>query len=165
MLKAALQMIFPEQCPLCSELVESQGGLCGSCWTETPFIHGTVCNACGAPEIGPSAGDEVICDSCRAHPRPWRAGRSVLRYSGGGRRLVLALKHSDRLDLVPTLAHWMAERAKLYATPGSVVVPVPCHWRRLLQRRYNQAAALARPIAAELGMTYCPDALWRPRAT
>ena len=33
-----------------------------------------------------------------------------------------------------------------------VVVPVPLHWSRYLQRGYNQAAAIAKPLAAELGL-------------
>ncbi len=45
-----------------------------------------------------------------------------------------------------------------------LVVPVPLHWRRYLRRGYNQAAAIARPVAAELGLPVT-GVLRRRRAT
>ena len=45
-----------------------------------------------------------------------------------------------------------------------VVVPVPLHWIRFLTRGYNQAAAIARPLAKELGLPMI-GALRRRRAT
>lgn len=44
------------------------------------------------------------------------------------------------------------------------MVPVPLHPWRLLKRRYNQSAEIARPLAARHGLAYLPDALTRPRA-
>jgi ComF family protein len=40
---------------------------------------------------------------------------------------------------------------------------VPLHRWRLLKRRYNQAAELARPLARRWGKPYLADALMRPR--
>jgi predicted amidophosphoribosyltransferase len=42
---------------------------------------------------------------------------------------------------------------------------VPMHWRRLLARRYNQAAEVARPLSRLAGLAYLPDALKRRRDT
>ncbi len=107
----------------------------------------------------------VHCDACRALGRPWTQGRAVLDYSGGARRLVLAFKHGDRLDLAPRFAGWMAARADPLLRPGMLAVPVPVHRWRLLGRRYNQAAVLSRLVSRELGLGHLPDALWRRRAT
>ena len=30
-------------------MVDSDFGLCGKCWVDTPFIGGLVCDACGTP--------------------------------------------------------------------------------------------------------------------
>jgi len=46
-----------------------------------------------------------------------------------------------------------------------VVIPVPLHRLRLLRRRYNQAAEIARPLARMAGLAYLPDTLVRRRAT
>ncbi|OSP54670.1 ComF family protein [Pseudoruegeria sp. SK021] len=160
-----LDRIFPPQCLLCGALVQSGGGLCGACWRDTPFILGVACDQCGAPLIGEDPGIPIRCDDCRAVEHPWRKGRSVMVYDGGTRRLVLALKHGDRLDLVPAVSGWMAARAGPLLDADTLVVPVPVHWRRLLRRRYNQAAVLALALAKRLGLPCVPDLLRRARAT
>lgn len=87
-------------------------------------------------------------------------------YAGTGKRLVLGLKHADRLDLVPPLASWLAGRAATLAlAPETLVVPVPLHRWRLIRRRYNQSAELARALAPHLGLEVAPDLLRRTRAT
>lgn len=159
------EIVFPPQCLLCGALVQSGGGLCGACWRETPFILGLTCDLCGAPVIGVDAGVAVHCDDCRLIGRPWSRGRAVMLYRDGARRLVLGLKHGDRLDLAPALSGWMAARATPLVGDATLIVPVPVHWRRLLARRYNQAAVLASGIGARLGRPVCPDLLTRLRPT
>ncbi|MNN78364.1 DNA utilization protein GntX [compost metagenome] len=45
------------------------------------------------------------------------------------------------------------------------MVPVPLHRSRLLARRFNQAAEIARPLARSAGLDYLPDALIRATPT
>ncbi len=45
------------------------------------------------------------------------------------------------------------------------MVPVPLHRGRLLSRRFNQAAEIARPLARSARLDYLPDALIRPLPT
>jgi predicted amidophosphoribosyltransferase len=86
-------------------------------------------------------------------------------YDGGGRRLVLGLKHADRLDLAPALAEWMVPRAIPLLSDDTLIAPVPVHWRRLFKRRYNQAAVLANALAGMVDRSVCPDLLARVRQT
>ncbi len=159
------ELVFPPQCLLCGAIVQTEGALCGPCWRETPFILGPVCDLCGAPVLGGASDEAVTCDDCRALDRPWQKGRAVMLYGGGARRLVLGLKHGDRLDLAPALAGWMAARAGPLLGEGALIVPVPVHWRRLLARRYNQAAVLGNALGRMTGRPVCPDLLQRVRAT
>lgn len=175
------ELVFPPQCLLCGEVVQTEGALCGPCWRETPFILGPVCDLCGAPVLGCASGEAsgeasgdrtgdrmgeaVTCDDCRALDRPWQRGRAVMLYGGGARRLVLGLKHGDRLDLAPALAGWLAGRAGPLLGEGALIVPVPVHWRRLVARRFNQAALLANALGRMTGHPVCPDLLLRIRAT
>lgn len=161
----ALNIVLPKQCLLCGELVESRGGLCGPCWRDTPFILGLCCDLCGVPLPGEDPGRPVHCDDCRERQRPWTKGRAVMIYDGGARRLVLGLKHGDRLDLAPFLGEWMSIRAASLVDENTVLAPVPLHRWRLLRRRYNQAAALAQAMAQRLDADYIPDLLLRNRAT
>ena len=61
-----------------------------------------------------------------------------------GRRLVLALKHGDRQEIARPGARWMAQAAQGLLPDTALIAPVPLHWRRLLKRRYNQSALLAK---------------------
>lgn len=163
-LQRALSLIYPDQCQMCPAQVSERGGLCGSCWSETPFLRGLLCDACGVSLPGADQ-DTVLCDDCMVMPRPWNAGRAALAYRDLGRRIVLALKHGDRLDLAAPAARWMLAAARDVLTDDVLFVPIPVHWTRLLTRRYNQAAELTRALSAQSGHPHCPDALVRNRRT
>lgn len=162
-MQSLLRAIYPAQCIGCGEVVQSDG-LCGPCWRETWFITGHACDACGAPLPGESDGHDDLCDACMATPRPWRKGRSALVYKGTARRMILGLKHADRLDMVPPMAGFMLRAVRPVLAPGMVVVPVPSHWWRHMRRRYNPAAELARALARQAGLVVAPDVLVRTRA-
>ncbi|MCZ4352054.1 ComF family protein [Roseovarius aestuarii] len=160
-------MIYPPRCIVCGVLVDSDFGLCGPCWRDTPFISGAACNLCGVHlPAGPDADEgNLHCDDCLNLPRPWTAGRAAVMYRDNGRKLVLALKHGDRHDVVRPAAIWMARAAQPLLRPDTLIAPVPLHWLRLLKRRYNQAALLARAVAQQVDHAWCPDLLIRPRHT
>ncbi len=146
-------------------MVDMDHGLCGACWRDTQFVGAPVCQSCGTPLPGGPDAQEAQCDTCLRVARPWLAGRSALIYAGNGRKLVLGLKHGDRLDVVGPAASWMVRAASDMIDADLVVVAVPLHWRRRIYRRYNQSVLLARGVAKEAGLTLLPDALLRPRAT
>lgn len=164
-LQGALQLLYPPQCISCSQPVQSDFGLCADCWREAPFISGLVCDHCGLPLPGQDAAERALCDDCLTIGRPWERGRAALMYAENGRRLVLALKHGDRMDLARPAAGWMLKAAQPILKPRMLVVPVPLHWMRLFRRRFNQAALLSRNIAKAAGLEDCPDALVRRRST
>jgi ComF family protein len=164
-LQAALQLIYPPQCLTCDALVTSDFGLCGTCWRDTPFITGLVCDRCGVPLPGEDPGQPVLCDDCLTTARPWDRGRAALLYRDNGRQIVLSLKHGDRLDLARPASAWMLRVATPILQPGMVVTPVPLHWTRLFRRRYNQAALLSAAVARSAGLVHVPDLLLRHRNT
>jgi ComF family protein len=164
-MQGALQLLYPPQCISCSAPVQSDFGLCADCWRGTPFISGLACDKCGLPLPGQDAGERALCDDCITTARPWDQGRAAMMYQDNGRRLVLALKHGDRMDLARPAAVWMLKAALPILRPGMLVVPVPLHWLRLFRRRFNQAALLSRNIAKAAGLEHCPDALVRKRST
>lgn len=157
-------LVYPPRCLSCGGLVETDFGLCGACWRETPFISGLTCDLCGVPLPGQSDTAEH-CDDCLTIARPWAQGRAALLYRDRGRRLVLALKHGDRHDIARPAAQWMARVARPILREDTLILPVPLHLRRLLARRYNQSALLAQGMARTLGYDHCPDALERRVAT
>lgn len=165
MLARALRFVYPPRCIACGEEVETEKALCGPCWSEVWFISAPCCYACAAPLPGAVDGERLFCDDCTAALRPWSAGRAVVVYSGTGRRISLALKHGDRLDIAGPVGRWMAASAQDILADSDVIAPAPLHWSRLFRRRYNQSALLADVIAAGGGCAVVQDLLIRHRRT
>ncbi|MGO4908241.1 double zinc ribbon domain-containing protein [Pseudorhodobacter sp. W20_MBD10_FR17] len=164
-LQAMLRLVYPPQCLGCDELVTSDFGLCGRCWRETPFIAGVVCDTCGLPLPGDDATEVAQCDDCLTLTRPWVQGRAALLYKDNGRKMVLQLKHGDRLDLAKPAGSWLLRAAKPMLRPDTLLAPVPLHWFRMLRRRYNQSALLAASVGRLAGIEHCPDLLIRHKRT
>lgn len=164
-MQSLIRAIYPPHCISCEALVASDFGLCAECWRDTPFITGLTCHKCGTALPGAPDEGEVLCDDCLRIARPWQAGRAAMLYDGNARRLVLALKHVDRMDLARPAGQWLHRAARPMLLPDMVIVPIPLHWWRMIRRRYNQAALLSAALAREAALAHCPDALIRARNT
>jgi predicted amidophosphoribosyltransferase len=124
-MQSLLRLIYPAQCISCDALLADDMALCGTCWRNTPFIAGTVCDACGVPLPGEGDGRVDLCDDCLTIARPWASGRAAPLYKGNARRMVLSLKHGDRLELAKPAARWMQSAAAplLARLTGATYVP------------------------------------------
>ena len=110
-------------------------------------------------------GADGLCPGCLALPPVFRQARAALRYDAQARRLILPLKHGDRLELAPILGSMMARAGVALLATADVLVPVPLHRRRLFDRKYNQAAVLALQVGGIASRPVLPDALIRTRRT
>ncbi|HEX2561661.1 ComF family protein [Phenylobacterium sp.] len=139
-------------------------GFSALAWSRIAFIDGPVCDGCGAP-LEFALGPGVRCAPCEARPHPFARARAACLYDEGSRGAILKLKHADRLDLAPLFARWLMRAARELIEGAELVTPVPLHPTRLIARRYNQAAEIARPLARLSGLAYAPDVLKRIKAT
>ncbi len=139
-------------------------GLSARAWERIHFIDGPVCDGCGSP-FPYSLGEGVLCAACLARPRRISRARAACLYDEHSRDLILKLKHADRTDLAPLFARWLSRAAAELVAEADVLCPVPLHPRRLLARRYNQAAEIARPLARWTRTAYRPELLVRTRST
>ena len=139
-------------------------GLSAAAWGRIIFLEDPVCDGCGAP-FAHDMGEGALCEVCTVRRRPIARIRAACLYDEHSRDLILQLKHADRVDLAPLFAAWLSRAAAPLTAVSDVIVPAPLHRWRLLRRRYNQAAEIARPLAARTGLAYAPDALVRRRDT
>jgi ComF family protein len=162
--RGVLDVIYPPLCIVCREPVQDPDSLCPECWKALHFLDGPVCKVCGLPfDFDPI--EETECAACMAQPPAFDKARAILRYDDASRKPVLALKHADRLDLVPAFGRWLERTGRELLAQSDVVVPVPLHRLRLWKRRYNQSAELARAVSRFSGVPLDILSLRRIRRT
>lgn len=161
---SALNLLFPPQCLACEARVSAHGALCSECWNAMTFLTEPLCTACGVPfEFG--LGDEALCSECiRARP-VFSQSRAAFRYDAASKKLIKSLKYHDNTMLAPILARWMLQAGSPLVAASDVIIPVPLHRTRFIQRRYNQAALLAQAMARITHQPCLQDGLIRTRKT
>jgi ComF family protein len=162
--RIVLDAALPPLCPACRKPVADDGGLCPDCWAQLSFITPPYCERLGVP-FAYDPGPGVLSMQAIANPPAYQRARAAVRFDEIARTLVHALKYGDRLDLAPTLGRWMVQAGSALLTEADALVPVPLHWRRLWARRFNQSAALADAVAAQVKIPVAYGALTRVKAT
>lgn len=161
-----LDGLLPPRCPCCGALVHGPQRLCADCFGRLTFIADPACQCCGLPfGTAGEAGRQRLCGTCLARPPAFTRARAALTYDEPAQRLLLPFKYADRTELAGLLAMLMRRAGVSLLAEADLLVPVPLHRRRLVQRRYNQAALLARHLAALAARPWAADALRRSRAT
>jgi ComF family protein len=158
-----IDLIFPPRCPLCSDAIASQDGVCAACWNDLVIPGHPCCTLCQRPFNDPTD-DNSVCAKCMAEPPRHGGIAAATLYNEPSRRLVLAFKRGGNIALAPWLARLVV--ARLPAVDAAwLAIPVPLHRWRLWKRGFNQSALLAGEIARETGATLLVDGLLRIKAT
>jgi ComF family protein len=184
--RALLRVLMPSVCALCGggcddavcaacrdAYAQGRTMRCGRCAnplpTETPSPPRRRGPRLASPdtqaELGPRLrGDAVegvatlICGTCLSFPPAFDATVAAVDYAIPLDQLVLQLKFGARLALAPWFAHRI--RDAMLARPGlplpDLLCPVPLGPGRLVERGFNQALEIARPLAAALGVACHP---------
>ena len=164
LLDPLLAVVFPSLCPACGVNVDhpTRGPLCGACWETLPRHQHALCR-CGFPL--PEGRD--ACGRCRRGLQPIEAGASLGPYEGALRTLVHELKYHGRRRVAARLAEELLASAPTRALlePGVVLVPVPLHPRRRLERGYNQSELVACELQRRTRLEVVTQALVRRRET
>jgi ComF family protein len=160
----AADLLLPPLCVACRAPVDRHGVLCPSCWREMTFIRPPICDRLGTPlpysETGPT-----VSTAAQVNPPVYGRARAAVVFSGVARQLVHALKYQDRHEAVGFCAQLMREAGRDLLADADLIVPVPLSRLRLLARRFNQAALLARKVSMLSGVPFAPRALRRTRHT
>ncbi|MDP3657448.1 MAG: ComF family protein [Brevundimonas sp.] len=144
----------------------ASAGLTADAWSRVTFLEDPVCDGCGAGfEMDGGAFASPRCAACLAQPYAFTRARAACLYDEASRGLILKFKHGDHQPFAPLFARWIARSAAPLLDEADAVAPVPLHRFRLLSRRFNQAAEMARPLARDAGLDYLPDALIRTTHT
>jgi len=147
-------LLWPAVCDRCRvAILETDRRLCPDCWNELlQCTTGDYCPGCGK-DAGRYAIIDGQCANCQDHKLYFDGIARAGVYDGVLRNLILAFKFHDRTELAGLLRELVdsALQGSGFHDEIDMFVPVPLHWRRRLERGYNQSLIICRKLASAGG--------------
>ena len=134
LISSFVSMLFPPVCGICKKKI-NQKYTCEKC---SNILQYTMKRELCVRNIGYDV-DQLI---------------SLFLYQGVIRNCILELKFDGKAYIANTFAQLMGMAFKRSHFEADIVVPVPIHRKRLMERGYNQSELLSRIIAKQLKMTH-----------
>ncbi len=142
-------------------LIAGELNLCRSCLRDLPWIR-AACRLCARPLL--AADDGVRCGQCDIELRYLDRVRAALVYEFPVDQLLAQAKFRHRRDLARAAGDGLAEVARHWQPPD-LLIPVPLHPRRLVERGFNQAEEIAASLTRCCGVRADHRAARRNRHT
>lgn len=157
-------VLFPPRCSACGVITDAAHGFCSTCFDAIDFIAEPYCACCGLP-FEYDLGGDALCAACMQERPPYAAARAAFHYHDASRSLITRFKYSDMTHALPAYVALLRRAAGGALDGCEVMIPVPLHRKRLIERRYNQAALLAYGLGKACQIPVLPDGLLRVRHT
>lgn len=158
-----IDLLFPPRCVFCGGMPSEafpELSSCTSCLESMPD-PAACCRYCAYPLPDP---DEP-CPVCRGQRFSFSGACAVGLYRGTLKKNIHRFKYHGYKGLARPFGHLMAGQVRKSGWPRpDLVVPVPLHKKRFMERGYNQAWLLASVVAKELEVPLS-SALVRSRYT
>ena len=163
------RFILPDPCLACARPVPPSAGphlgLCPPCRGRMRELSAVAfCPGCGRVFEAVSLHPGFLCSGCRARPPAFDGLLAAFAYAPPFDSVIRSLKFRRLEYLGEALAAELFRRFEDALRAHDLVIAVPLHWRRRLTRGFNQAEAIARPLAIQAGLETA-TALRRRRAT
>lgn len=147
-------LLWPAVCNSCgTSIAETENGLCRDCWNELLIcVGGDYCSRCGKDASKYAAIGEG-CARCQDEEVHFDGIARGGVYDGSLRNMILAFKFRDRTELDRQLCFMVnsALQGCEFSDEIELFVPVPLHWRRRLERGYNQSLILCKGVEGTKG--------------
>jgi len=139
-----LSIIFPKTCLICNKII-FDGNFCVEDWNKLHFLQHPACNICFQP-FEFKIDDEMVCGKCLQQRPEYFKALSVLKYDETSRILITKFKYFDQTNLAEYFAKLMFRQANTILSDIDFIAPIPLHKFRIIKRKYNQSALLAKNI-------------------
>ncbi|MBQ0755586.1 MAG: ComF family protein [Amphritea sp.] len=143
------------RCILCELNPANATQLCHSCLTDLPWIS-HACLRCGIP-LNTRDPSPLMCPSCQKKPPPFEQAIAPFEYRFPVDQLIQLAKFSNQSHYLNPLAELLCSHILslgIATQMPELIIPVPMHRKRLLERQYNQAALLGRQVAKKLHIPF-----------
>ncbi|MDD5729418.1 MAG: ComF family protein [Victivallales bacterium] len=163
-LNCGAEAVCPFPCLACGvKLGYGKNLFCPECLNELKLICKPRCPGCG----GAADGVLEFCSKCMEFERrPWDGAFALFDLRGAGQQLVYAFKFYNRPEMARPFAAMACGllREEAGDIEFDLIIPVPLHWSRSLNRGYNQAQLFSEELSRLSGIP-CRKLLRRIRRT
>lgn len=151
-------LLNPALCLSCGIPIEPAHFFCKHCFDNFEQVQ-NACSLCGLPNK--SSGD--ICAPCLFNPPRWQQMIAPLAYKGQVRDLIHDFKFNEQIYLANAFVRHLACCYRNH--PVDVLIPVPLHKSRYIERGFNQSEEIARLLCRQLNIALDTRSLQRIKAT
>lgn len=154
--RALGDLAFPRTCSFCETgtTLAADQVLCPACREALREITPPFCQKCGLPvqTLGPEGPE--FCGRCLSSPQAFGIARYGFSYEEALRIAILKFKYHGMLSLEQPLADLLAAAFRRHFDRHAydLIVPMPIHPKRLVERGFNQAVVLADGLSAAIGV-------------
>ena len=153
LLRLLINAVLPPRCIKCGKILSEHNGLCPECFNKIRFVSAPLCACCGRPFSDEALplhhNQKLLCGTCLQNKYPlFTKRRFAFVYDDNSKSLILNFKFLDKTNYTSVLGDmlWRAGH-DIWLEEPDLIIPVPIHRQRLLERRYNQSALLVRHLA------------------
>ena len=168
-IRHAAAAALPSSCALCATSADDV--ICHDCRNQFFTTHATRCPQCAnvLPHIPHSAAVDHawLCGSCLNEPPAYDVTIAATHYAAPVDQMVLALKFGGHLALAPFFAQQLCkalDHVPHDARPSLLTI-VPLGAQRLIERGFNQAQEIVKPLSKMLNLPLYSQLALRQRDT
>ncbi|MDB5794174.1 MAG: ComF family protein [Noviherbaspirillum sp.] len=161
-----LPAVLPGACALCGHVAGAS--LCNGCHRQFFERRPHRCAQCATALPAGAASAGMVCGECLREPPAFDATIAAVDYAPPVDQLVLGLKFGGRLAVAPLFAGMLQKAVAANCPPfalPALLTAVPLGTGRLMERGFNQALEIARPLSRSLGIALDARLVARHRDT
>jgi len=149
-IKKILEIIFPNRCLTCQQMIGPDGLFCNDDWQKLQFITEPKCKICAHPfEFVIGSDKDLLCPLCLTNKPSFDCAVTIFRYNDQIKKIIADLKYYDTTYLSKKFAKMLMPKIAPHLTKYDLIVAVPLHKKRLRERKFNQASLLCLAILKE----------------
>ena len=164
-----LDILYPRHCFACDKSLHEEKDIyiCKTCSEKINNVEIKRCIKCGS-ELGPSALTTIKgCPECVNANLRFERSFFVSNYDDPLRKLIHQYKYNKHECLARPFGDLLINQLLIHEIISEIdiVVPVPLHWRKKLERGFNQSELIAKRICKKLSLPISINNLCRIKNT
>ena len=165
MINSIIDILYPRRCPVCGGIAIPRGGyVCTDCGSRLKAIKEPRCKKCSKPI---DTEEKEYCHDCENKRYHYTNGFSLWIYDDCMKKSIADFKYHGRREYGKFYVQELVKNFHndIMRISPDILVPVPIHKSKQMQRGYNQADILAKELGKILNIPVLSNLLRRDKNT